>query len=328
MFCLNKVLIIRFSAMGDVVLTSPVIRCLKFANPNAQVHFLIKNKFTEALANNPHIDKIHSFDQHPKEVLPHLINEKFDVVIDLQKNRKSIWTKRKIGATSYSFPKLNFKKFLLTAFKINRMPKVHVVDRYFEAVAPLKVKNDNKGLDFFINEAAIPQNIAALKNENYIALVLGATYYTKRIPIEKCIAICKNINGKVFLLGGPSETSFGEEILSKTTNTVSFCGKLNLQESAYLINHSRAVITGDTGLMHIAAACNKKTISLWGNTVPDFGMYAYIPSQPENNIVFEVENLKCRPCSKLGHQKCPKGHFNCMMLQDEKRIASIAEQSL
>ena len=100
---------------------------------------------------------------------------------------------------------------------------------------------------------------------------------------------------------------------------------LNLDESALVIKNAETVITNDTGLMHIAAALNKKVISLWGNTVTDFGMYPYMPQSPENYKVVEVKNLKCRPCSKLGFEKCPKKHFRCMMEIDENEIISLID---
>lgn len=322
-------MIIRFSAIGDIVLTSAVVRCVRNKFPNATVHFLVKEKFKDAVITNKYLDRVITFKDHPSEVASSLAHETYDFVIDLQKNNKSRALRRSLKRPWASFPKLNIQKFLLTMFKINRMPKVHVVDRYFEAVKTMGIENDQQGLDFFlVDEHEIFVNEQkALLHSTYVALVLGATYFTKRIPQEKLEEIISGLKGTVVLLGGPAEKDLGENLAKKFTNVVNTAGKSSLQQSAHYIKHARTVITSDTGLMHIAAALNKRIITVWGNTVPDFGMYAYLPKHPENNIMVENKNLRCRPCSKLGYDKCPKGHFKCMIDHDGKRIANLAEQS-
>ena len=255
--------------------------------------------------------------------------QQYDHVIDLQRNNKSGRLRRKLGRPSSTFPKLNIQKFLLTQFKINRLPKIHVVDRYFMAVKELGVKNDGEGLDFFLNkeEDVFAKEQITLLRSNYIALVLGATYFTKRIPLVKLEEIISGTKSTVVLLGGPDEAEAGERLAKKFSNVVNTAGHSTFQQSAHYIKNASAVITSDTGLMHIAAAFNKRTITVWGNTVPDFGMYAYMPKHPGNNIMIENNTLTCRPCSKLGFQKCPKGHFKCMLEHDAKRISKLAEQS-
>lgn len=288
---------------------------------------LVKRKFRESIETNPHISKFHFIDNHPSELVDELQAEKYDYIIDLQKNSKSSWVCSILHAKHYSFPKLNWKKFLLVNFKINKMPKVHVVDRYFEAVKKLGVTNDGKGLDFFLKpqEELFALNELAFFKTKYVALVLGATYYTKRIPQQKLEEIVSQLNHTVVLLGGPAEAKLAQELASKFKNTLNTVGKTNLQQSAHYIKNATVVITSDTGLMHIAAAFHKKTISVWGNTVPDFGMYPYMPG--EGSVVVENNSLDCRPCSKLGFDKCPKKHFKCMLDHDAKTIALQVEQS-
>jgi ADP-heptose:LPS heptosyltransferase len=87
------------------------------------------------------------------------------------------------------------------------------------------------------------------------------------------------------------------------------------------------IVTNDTGLMHIASAFHKPIISLWGNTVPEFGMYPYMPGRPQGYDVMEVKKLPCRPCSKIGYEKCPKGHFKCMeLIKPELVLAKVNER--
>jgi ADP-heptose:LPS heptosyltransferase len=325
---LDKILIIRFSAIGDVVLTSPVVRCVRNKFPNATIHFLVKEKFKAAVERNIHISKCITFKDHPNEVLNELQHQQYDFVVDLQRNNKSTRLRKKLNRPSGTFPKLNIQKFIFTRLKINLLPKIHVVDRYFDAVKNLGVVNDNEGLEFFIEKEELlfsVEQIMVLRS-NYIALVLGATYFTKRIPLKKLEEIIAGIKGSVILLGGPDEKDLGEELEKKFTNVINTAGNCSLEQSAHYVKNAETVITSDTGLMHIAAAFNKRIISVWGNTVPAFGMYAYLPKNPENNIVIENKNLRCRPCSKLGYQKCPKKHFKCMLNHDSKNIAELAEQ--
>ena len=320
-----KYLIIRFSSIGDIVLTSPVIRCLKEQQPDCEIHFATKIQFKNLVENNPHITKVYAIKNEIDEIVADLKDENYDFVIDLHHNLRTARLKRKLKKPSAAFPKLNYQKFLLTKFKINRLPKIHIVDRYFKAVEKLGVINDNKGLDYFIpNQDEI--NLAYFGIENsFIAFAIGAQFETKKLTIAKMIELINQLDSQVVLLGGENDFDAGEEIKMKCKNVVNLSGRLNLNQSAHIIKQAQTVITHDTGLMHIAAAFNKRTISIWGNTVPDFGMYPYQPNNESNYSIHQVENLKCRPCSKIGYQKCPKGHFKCMNNQDIAKIASAAK---
>lgn len=314
----NKILIIRFSSIGDIVLTTPVIRCLKEKKPGIEIHFLTKNSFRGILENNPHITKIHTIEKDVKEVMEALKKENFGLVIDLHNNIRSIQIKNALGKPSSTFKKLNFKKWLLVNFKIDKMPARHVVDRYMDTVAQLGIQNDNKGLDYFIpakdevDQASLP----ATHQNGYIGFVIGAKHFTKQLPTEKIISICKKLAKPVLLLGSKEDSARAEEIEKAAGPFVyNACGKYNLNQSASLVKQADKIITHDTGLMHIAAAFKKEIISVWGNTVPSFGFTPYQPAA--SSKIIEVSGLHCRPCSKIGYDKCPKGHFKCMGEIDE-----------
>jgi ADP-heptose:LPS heptosyltransferase len=308
-----KLLIIRLSSIGDIVLTSLVVRCLKNQVENAEIHFVSKKQYVGILKSNPYIDKVHVLEDNLSELIHELVPEKFDYIIDLHHNFRSARIKRSLKAKSFSVNKLNWKKMLLINFKIHKLPNKHIVDRYLETTAPLQIKNDGKGLDYFISEKdefKIVDLPISFQN-GYIAFVIAGTYVTKKLPIEKILEICLKTDYPVILLGGKKEFEEGEKVLSQSKgNVLNFAGKINLGKSASLVRSARLVLTNDTGLMHIAAAFKKKILSFWGNTVSDFGMTPY-QSNPASKRL-EVENLKCRPCSKLGYQKCPKKHFKCM----------------
>jgi ADP-heptose:LPS heptosyltransferase len=324
-----KILIIRFSSIGDIVLTTPVIRCLKKQVPNVEIHYLTKYGFREILQTNPYIDKLHLLDENLEEVISNLKKENFNYLIDLHHNVRTLKVKRALGKVkAYSFNKLNVRKYLLTAFKINLMPNLHIVDRYMETVKPLGVINDGNGLDYFIPEKdVVPDNdIPASHMLGYFGLVIGAAHNTKKLPLHKLKELCSKINHPIILLGGPEDRKIGDEIASVDSIKIyNSCGKFNLNESADLVRRARLIITHDTGLMHIAAAFKKPVISIWGNTVPAFGMTAYYRNVMVPNTIYEINGLWCRPCSKIGYSKCPLGHFKCMEKHNINSIAQTAE---
>lgn len=318
----QKILVVRFSSIGDVVLTTPVIRALKKQKPEAEIHFLIKKEFAQVLENNPYIDKIHCFTGNISAMVDELRKEQFDCVVDLQKNVKSRKIVRKINVSSTTYNKHNFKKWVFVRLKINFLPDTHIVDRYFDAVAPLGVKNDGGGLDFFIPEEKSfdVDDMPAVFENGYVAVALGAAHATKRIPIEKIVEIGRILYKPMMLLGGNDVAAEGEEIVAQLgERAYNGCGKFSLLQSASIIKQSECLLTGDTGLMHIGAALQVPIASVWGNTVPEFGMYPYMSS--EKFRIFEVCTLKCRPCSKLGYKKCPRKHFDCMNLISALEVA-------
>jgi ADP-heptose:LPS heptosyltransferase len=310
----KKILIIRFSSIGDIVLTTPVIRCVKKQFPEAEVHYVTKEVFKNILIHNPYIDKVHTFKEDISELYEPLKAENFDVVIDLHKNLRSLRLKQKLKAKNYSFDKLNLQKFLAVNFKqINKLPNKHIVDRYFDAVAPLGIKSDGKGLDHFIHQndrVDVSSLLTDHLQKTFVALVVGGSYFTKKIPLNKLSEICKNSKLPIIVLGGKEDKPVGDELQNQFPQLINTCGQYTINQSASIIEQAEWVVSSDTGLMHIAAAYNKKIISMWGNTIPEFGMSPYLPNL--ENKILEVKNLSCRPCSKLGYKKCPKGHFKCM----------------
>ncbi|WP_426492987.1 glycosyltransferase family 9 protein [Hymenobacter sp. 102] len=336
-----KILVLRFSSIGDIVLTTPVVRGLKRQVPGAQVHFATKPAFRGMLEANPYVDKVHSLTGSLQELVAELRAEQFDFVVDLHHNLRTSLIKAQLGVKSRSFDKLNWRKWLLVNLKMDTLPRVHIVERYLAAAAPLGVRPDGQGLDYFIPDADEVDIRAALPpafQGGYVAFAIGAQHATKRLPVERIIELCGLLRRPVVLLGGPTDETTGHvvelafdqgaaasppapgripdspyyfpEVPATPPATVIYnaCGKFNLNQSASLVRQASLVVSHDTGLMHIAAAFRKEIISVWGNTVPEFGMYPY---RTEFRVL-EVKGLDCRPCSKIGYEKCPKGHFRCM----------------
>lgn len=317
-----KFIVIRFSSIGDIVLTTPVLRCLKQQVEGAEIHFVTKKKHAGLVSANPNIHRVHTLNSNLNELLTELEKEQFDYIIDLHQNIRSNRIKSRLKLPAFSFNKLNFQKYLLVQFKINRLPEKHIVDRYLETLTDFDVENDGRGLDYFIPEKEnfnLNKLPPAFRN-GYVAFAIAATYPTKKLPVEKVAEICRQMNKPIILLGGKDEREEGERIQSRfRKNVLNLAGKTSLHQSASLVREARVVLTNDTGLMHIAAAFKKKILSFWGNTVPEFGMLPY-QAHPASKIM-EIKNLKCRPCSKLGYKKCPKKHFRCMKEINTKEVA-------
>ena len=297
-----KVLIVRFSSIGDVVLTTPIIRALKKQIPSIEIHYITKENNLPILANNPCIDQLFTIQKSIAECVDKLKAQNYDYLIDLHKNTRTLSLKKQLAIPYLTFPKLNIEKWLLVNFKWNRMPDIHIVDRYFKAVETLGVKNDLLPCDYFITEKEQVQTETMLnvQPKSYLAIAIGST-----------------------------DANFAHKLIQRfpEKQVTSACGNFTLSQSASIVQQAKAILTNDTGLMHIASCFEIPTISVWGNTVPVLGMYPYFPRLKNAFSMHEVENLKCRPCSKIGFQQCPKKHFSCMNDQNiDEILASIEEK--
>ncbi len=321
-----KILIIRFSSIGDIVLSTPVIRVIK-TQLNADVHFATDEKHKSVLENNPYLNKTHTFKNSIRELFRELKEESFDFIVDLENNFGTKIITTRLGVKCYSFKKLGFKKWLLVNLKINKIPSLHMVDRFMELVAPLEVKMDSLGLDYFIPEKDEVEHdwLPETHQNGYIVFAIGAAYKTKQLPVKRMIELCDRINKPIILVGEKEDQEIANEIeqffergtksqekeiedLKKNTIIFNACGKFSFNQSASIIEKASWVFTHENDMMHVAAALKKTIYSIWGSTVPTFGNYPY----RTKFIIFENNKIKCRPCSSNGFDKCPKGHFKCM----------------
>jgi ADP-heptose:LPS heptosyltransferase len=325
-----KILIIRFSSIGDIVLTTPVVRCLKKQVAGVELHYLVKPQFHSVIANNPYIDKIHVLQENWDAMIEGLKQEQFDYIVDLHHNVRTLRVKKALKVPSFAYNKLNLEKFIFVKLKWNVMPPVHIVDRYMQTVESFGVKNDGEGLDYFIapQEEVTDKDIPTSHQAGYIAIVIGASFKTKKLPVEKLRELCGNINHPIILLGGPDDAAEGNAIAQVDPIKIyNACGKFSLNESVDLVRRSKLVISHDTGLMHAAAALKKQVIAIWGSTTPSFGMVPYygdnyLMRHPGAYDDMQVKKLWCVPCTKIGRNKCPQGHFKCMRKQSIEAIVA------
>ena len=315
-----RLLFIRFSAIGDIVLASPAFRCAKEQLPGVEIHLVTKHSMRAVTEANPYIDHFHYLAGDFGALITELKAYKFDYIIDLHKNLRSFRIRAALGVPVLAYDKLSVQKLLLTKFQINRMPNRHISLRSVDALASLGVVYDGKGLDYFIPEKVqVPELFPA----GYVALVIGASYATKKLSLDSLKQLVKLIPHPIVLIGGPEEKADGTELaMLDPDRIVNTCGTYSLHESAALVRDARIVISHDTGMLYIACAFEKNVIAIWGATSPALQVEPLMPENAKTHVFQAiVPNLTCQPCSNFGTKICPKGHFNCMKQQDLPEIA-------
>ncbi|HEX8018836.1 glycosyltransferase family 9 protein [Mucilaginibacter sp.] len=320
-----KILVIRFSSMGDIIYTTPVVRCLKKQVPDAEVHFLTKPAFKYIYDNNPYVDKLLLLKPSLTDTINEIKAEKYDQIIDLHNNLRTSIIKLRTGIKTSTYKKQPILKWLSLKLKRNLVSKEHLVDRYLKAVTFLGAVNDDNPIDYYVKaEHDITKLLPAGHQNGYVAFVIGATHFTKRMPNYKIISICKQLNLPVLLLGGNDVKANGDEIAAAVgTSVYNACGVTSLDESVFLVSKAQSLIGFDTGLTHIAEAFNVPIASVWGGTTPDLlGVWPY---KVKETLIAGIE-LSCRPCSKFGLEKCPLGHFKCMNDMPEADIVNFSNR--
>lgn len=294
--------------MGDILLTTPLIRSIKKQNPAIQIDYVLKEEFFELVKNNSNLTNIYKYTKQSFEkqiLINSLISNNYDIIIDLQNNIRSKEITRPLHCEIQKFKKNNIKKFLLVNFKINRLknaPQIPI--RYAEAA---EVKLDDEGLELFTDEIA---DSRLDLNEKFIGLCPGAKHFTKRWPKEYFIELGKKLESagyKVVLFGGMNEVELSNEIAYELNSPLNFCCDSILQSAANM-KMCKAIYTNDSGTMHLACAVNVPVVAFFGSTVKEFGFYPY----KVRSVELGIEDLSCRPCTHIGRKSCPNIHFKCM----------------
>jgi lipopolysaccharide heptosyltransferase II len=319
-----KILIIRLSSIGDILLATPFVRQTRQKFPHSQIDFVIKKEFVELLELNPNINNLITFDSKTgmaglKKLKNSLIKNKYDYIFDLHNNFRSVFLRTgHVVAENFRIIKNKFRQFLYVKIKLNSYKNsIPISERYLYVGKKAGIKDDEKGLEIFwddkLNESVVRllSKVGISIGDSFYSVAPGAGFFTKKWPIDyyKILAqqIIKKYNTKIIVLGSANDNREGQE-LKKVTNVVDLTGKLSLLQSANIISKSAALVSNDTGLMHMATAVKTPVLAIFGSTVKEFGFFPY----RSNSIVVENHNLNCRPCSHIGRHSCPKDHFKCM----------------
>lgn len=308
-----KILVVRFSSIGDIILITPVLRCLKL-QLKCELDFLTKRPYQSVLLSNPNIRDIYILKEKTNDTINFLRNKEYDIIIDLQNNFRSLRIRLALKIKSFVVKKENIKRYILIYFGINLLNN-HIVDRYFKTVGHLKVYNDNKGIDFLISNET---KLKFKTDQDYISWCIAGTYEAKKLSVNQIVNVINKLNTEVVLIGGAEEKKMAAEIIKNTLpkKAHSFCGEISIEESAFLIKKSRVFLTNDTGMMHIASAFNMPIISFWGCTKPSLGFSPYMPNKKSENIIMEFSK---RPCSKHG-KYCRLQSKGCIKEIDDTTI--------
>jgi heptosyltransferase-2 len=315
-----KILLVRFSSMGDVLLTTPLVRAIRTRHPGARITFVTKQAFVPLLSHNPRLTELVAYDPATPlaELAARLRAEGFDHRLDLHGSLRSRALRWQVGGRWRGYPKHRVARSALIRFKRDLYrDRRHVVERYFDAAGDLEVQPDDLSLELFLARPALDQARDFLVGQDLgqggslVALVPGAAHATKRwsVPQWQRLAAMLTAAGRdVVVLGGPAERAIGADIATAGGDrAVNAAGRFDLQGSGALLKQARCAVTGDTGLMHMATAVGTPVVALFGPTVRQFG---FTPYRARATIL--ERPLDCRPCSAMGGPRCPLGHHRCL----------------
>jgi len=338
---MKKIAIIRLSSIGDIVLTTPLVRALRAQYPQSRIDFIIKNEYAELLSTNPHLDNVISFDHDAgfgelRSLKKLIRKEKYDVLIDLHKNFRSVFLRNNSrSGMVLKYNKNYVRRSLLIWFGLNRFKIIEpIYKRYFRAVESLGVKPDKDGTELHLTKNNILNVQTKLtksglrKNQPLVILCPGAGFATKQWHIKGFAEVgdhlAKKYKALIGILGSNKDFEDCESVQNQMNErSVNYAGMFTLLESAAMLNQSKIVITNDTGLMHIAQSQKTPVVALFGSTTRELGYFPF----PESSFVIE-QDLSCRPCTHNGRNSCPKKHFRCMMDSKSGDVIEAAEQLL
>jgi heptosyltransferase-2 len=320
-----KILIIRLSSIGDILLSTPFIRQVRKAFPNATIYYVVKKEYQDLLMYNPNLDHLIILDKGGngsglKKIKNYLKNEKFNYIFDLHNNFRSIYLRGNLKSDYMNYiRKDKFRQLALVYFKKNWYTQViPIPERYFSVARDVGLVQDDLGLEIHWNDCITGKLNKKLENhkisihDDFISIAPGASFFSKRWPVEYFDKIVEKVISelkyKVCVLGDKNDARLGK-FLARHKGIFDLTDKLSLLESAMILSKSKALISNDTGLMHMAVAVQTPVLAIFGSTVKELGFFPY----KGEHIVVEVNNLSCRPCSHLGKKKCPKKHFRCML---------------
>ncbi len=341
-----KTLVIRFSSVGDIVLSSPLVRAIRQRYPNADVDFLVKDIHADLVRHNPHLTSILTFPNHGgiRDLLTlrrELRRRRYDTILDIHGSLRSRALtfglrgvrrvrKRILARTILIYCKRDLYRFFGGA--------PGVAERYLETFPVESAEGGTPELELFIpsdiqaRARALLATRGVAPEAGMIGICPSARHWTKIWPEERfaslAAALARQWNAPVILFGGADDQERCGRIAasiaatSPETTTLDLSGACSLLETAALMDFCSVIVTNDSGLMHIASARKRPVVAIFGSTVRQFGFY---PVGPRHRVV-EVAHLPCRPCSHIGRSACPRGHFRCMLdVTPERVLETVSE---
>jgi heptosyltransferase-2 len=301
----KKVLLIRFSSLGDIALIHPVIQ--KLSSYDYEVDVLTKKTFSSLFDHHQQVHDVLNLEDHHNllSLISVLKKKKYDHILDLHNNLRTSLIKIAFPFKTVTYKKYRMKRALLVQWKLNLLKGNQVINNYLATLNKLKIPYTDSDYQYRI-PFKISEQVKKLKSNQYLCMAPFAKHFTKEWPYYKELVLQLSKKYKIYILGARDEYERAEEFKSK--NVINLCGKLSFQDVIGLINSSRLLITNDSGLMHLGSGTKADILSIIGNTVKEFGFFPY---HKKMHIV-ENKKCKCRPCHYHGLTKCPKKHFQCL----------------
>jgi heptosyltransferase-2 len=307
----KSILIIRLSSLGDILLTTPLIRSIKKKYPDIKIDFILKEQYKELLQFNPYLSRIFEYKIKSNEkqfLIKTLKNIKYDLVIDLQNNFRSFQLRRNVKAPAVKFNKRTPAKFFLVNFKYNILRNAAPIpQRYAQALYNFEL--DEEGLDFYLPHSTKSQLVDF---DKYIGFAPGSRHFTKMWPKQYYADLGNLLMSKGYLIvlfGGLGDLQICYELSIKIPGSINLCNDNKIFNTAIDMKKCRVIVTNDSGLMHIASSLNIYVLAVFGSTVKEFG---FMPYRCKNSILENI-GLYCRPCTHIGKDTCPENHFRCML---------------
>ena len=337
----TKILVIRLSSIGDILLTTPLLRVLKKRYPEANIDFVTKKRYIDLVRKNPHLNQVLAFDEEIgfsdlSRIKRHIKNGKYDTIIDIHKNWRSFYLRSFIGRPKIlQYRKYRIRRFILIKLGLNLYNQpVPVYQRYINSVKSLDVQDDLEGLEIHLDPRvqsftnSFLQRLGLRTDTLTVGIAAGAAFMTKRWPPERFQKVAKQLtddDGAQILLFGDTPDRHFTQTIAKAMGpaALDLAGRLTLMQTACAMAHCGVVVTNDTGLMHMASALKKRIVAIFGPTTEELGFF---PVTPQSRVI-QVD-LSCRPCSHIGSHKCPKGHFRCMREISSDRVYAAVRDYL
>jgi lipopolysaccharide heptosyltransferase II len=327
-----RILAVRFSSIGDIVLTSPLIRALRARHPEAEITFLTKASFADLVRDSPRLTRVIALaSERPlRELAQELRAHRFSHCLDLHGSLRSRALRVLVPGRWRGYRKRRLAREVLIRTKRNvYRDQVPVAERYFEAAEGLDASPDGGPPELFLGDAADRAaddwlRAHGIQPRGFLALAPGVAHATKQWPSDSWARLTESLTGaghRVVLLGGPADVTLCRSILeSSGGQAANAAGQFDLQGSGALIRRARGLVSGDTGLMHMATALATPVVALFGPTVRAFGFFPYAVRA----TVIE-RHLPCRPCSAMGGARCPLGHHACLRDIRPEEVTSTLE---
>ncbi|HEX3235358.1 MAG TPA: lipopolysaccharide heptosyltransferase II [Gemmatimonadales bacterium] len=319
-FLSPDVLVLRFSAIGDIILMTPLLRAIRTRYPGARITVLTKRQYTPLVSDNPNVNEV--FGVAPtdgvRDIVKQIRSVHYTHLLDLQGGLRTAPIRLLARGPWSSYSNQRGARELLIRTKRNAYPEyVPVAERYFEAARDLGVEPDGAPPEFFLNPGEEDRAAAWLAQAGIggerpmVSIAPGAAHATKRWPRDYWVQLIRSIvhtGADVVIVGGPDDSATGTDLAVRAGSRVaSAAGDLSLQGTGAVIKRSAALISGDTGVMHMATGLDTPVVALFGPTVRQFGFFPY-----KARATVVERDLGCRPCSSHGGPACPLEHHRCM----------------